>query len=126
MNNTLCYTPYMLQNSNIRAKMKKRVHWNETISIYAAHSYQEYDRSMNKDAIAKNMIHIRNMRAKHARRKLRIEELMIPSEMCHVFTMDDDDSDACLRQPSKSRYEDPMLDFLGDLYRALGLLPERQ
>lgn len=123
MNKTLCYTPYILQKSDIRAKMKKRVHWNETISIYAAYSYQEYDRSMNKDAIAKNMIHIRNMRAKHARRKLRIEELMIPSEMCHVFTMDDDDNDACR---SESRNEDPMLDFLGDLYRALGLLPERQ
>lgn len=123
MNNTICYTPYILQKSDVRSKMKKRVHWNETISIYAAHSYQEYDRSMNKQDIAKNMMHIRNMRMKYSRRKLRIEELMIPSEMCHVFTMDDDDNDACR---SESRNEDPMLEFLGDLYRALGLLPERQ
>jgi hypothetical protein len=123
MNNTLCYTPYIVKKSDVFAKMKKRVHWNETISIYAAYSCREYDRTMNKDAIEKNMVHIRNMRMKHAHRKLRIEELMTPSEMCHVFTMDDDDDDAPL---SKSRNEDPLLDFLGDLYRAIGLLPERQ
>lgn len=107
----------------------KRVKWNDTTSIYTAYSCEEYDRSMNKKDIARNMIHIRNLRRRYSGRKLRIDELMVPSGMCHIFQYDDITDagpiqffpNAMDNTNSDTSSVDILFDMLGDMFRSFGI-----
>jgi len=102
----------------------KRVKWNDTTSIYTAYSCEEYDRSMNKKDIARNMIHIRNLRRRYSGRKLRIDELMVPSGMCHIFQYDDitDAGPTTVNTKSNTSSVDILFDMLGDMFRSFGII----
>jgi hypothetical protein len=125
---------FSLKKTFLPESKRKRVHWNEITTIYTTYSYRDYDPTVNKEEIAKNMHHIQRMRIKHSRHRLRVEELMLPVEMCHRFLTADmpEDEEEQLRSPRKPSVNkvDLNADFLARLLeeflRSFGLPQETE